>query len=204
MSSFIAVDAVLLLPQEIEKLCIRINNFLVREYGSEIILDSEKSPPHISLFMGYFPVGFLSEVKKDLHQQSLLLSSQVVTLSSLRFTERPTGPPVVHFVLEANTVLSTLQKNVADIMETKIWEKGSSGAFFKDPEETISQSSINWVEDFSHTSSRAGYDPHITLGYGDEIETIDFPLRFFSTALAFYQLGNHCTCRKLLYKFPTQ
>jgi len=48
------------------------------------------------------------------------------------------------------------------------------------------------------------YNPHITLScleFENLGETIKFPVEFMSNKIAIFQLGDGCTCRKLIDSF---
>jgi 2'-5' RNA ligase len=67
------------------------------------------------------------------------------------------------------------------------------------PHRRASASLPRYVRRFEAYSG-ARYRPHITLGHGRPAPERGLPWRFRPAALALCQLGDHCTCARLLWK----
>ncbi|MEV6732715.1 hypothetical protein [Streptomyces sp. NPDC051364] len=87
---------------------------------------------------------------------------------------------------------------------------GTPAAFVTDPGESISQSTLDWVDGYVPAQIGPGrYTAHITVGFAtlDDLEAIEAePLDAFTVrpaAVAAYQLGNSGAARKLLRTWPT-
>jgi 2'-5' RNA ligase len=63
--------------------------------------------------------------------------------------------------------------------------------------EPVSESTLLWIKSYREKSSFANFRPHITIGYGRSAN-LSYPAQFHLAKLALCQLGNHCTCRKVL------
>jgi hypothetical protein len=63
--------------------------------------------------------------------------------------------------------------------------------------ETVNKSTLLWIENFPAESVYEKFFPHITLGYG-QTTLENLPIDFKVPKIALCQLGNHCTCRKVL------
>ena len=57
---------------------------------------------------------------------------------------------------------------------------------------------IVYINSFLQNASYSNYSPHITVGNGT-YQGNNFPISFTFQTLAICQLGNHCTCSKILY-----
>ncbi|MBU8975194.1 MULTISPECIES: hypothetical protein [unclassified Lysobacter] len=86
---------------------------------------------------------------------------------------------------------------------------GGAEAFVANDDGTpIRDSTIRYVEHFVPEHSGAHYRPHLTLGVGTaaalrELEGAPFaPFAFSPVAIAVYQLGNHGTARRCLWRWP--
>jgi hypothetical protein len=86
---------------------------------------------------------------------------------------------------------------------------GTAAAFVRDPGETISQSTLDWVENFVPAQIGAGhYIAHITVGFAtlDDLKTIEAePFDAFAvhpSSVAVYHLGNSGAARKQLNTWP--
>jgi hypothetical protein len=86
---------------------------------------------------------------------------------------------------------------------------GTATAFVRDPGEEISQSTLDWVENFVPAQIGAGnYIAHITVGFAtlDDLKTIEaepfHPFAVRPSSVAVYHLGNSGAARKLLRAWP--
>lgn len=57
-----------------------------------------------------------------------------------------------------------------------------------------------WTKSFREKSSQQNYWAHVTMNLGELPEETKIDLTFNKIALC--QLGNYCTCRKVLYEYP--
>lgn len=85
---------------------------------------------------------------------------------------------------------------------------GSADAFVRDRGEDITQSTLDWVEQYVPGQLADGYTPHITVGFAtlDDLQTIEAsPFDAFEIqpeGLAVYHLGNNGTARTVLASWP--
>ena len=59
---------------------------------------------------------------------------------------------------------------------------------------------FNYIQNFIIDSSYDKFNPHITIGDGIIEKPNYLPLKFKTSILGLYHLGNYCTCRKVLYE----
>jgi hypothetical protein len=69
--------------------------------------------------------------------------------------------------------------------------------------EEVAASTLLWIKNYRKKSSFEFFFPHITIGYG-QVENHFQPETFAASKLALCQLGNHCTCRKILVSIKLQ
>jgi 2'-5' RNA ligase len=86
---------------------------------------------------------------------------------------------------------------------------GTAAAFVPDDDGTpIRDATIRYVERFATDHAGARFSPHVTLGlagatYLRALEGAGFePFAFSPAAIALYQLGNHGTARRCLWRWP--
>ena len=67
---------------------------------------------------------------------------------------------------------------------------------FNPPE--VEGGTLEWIKDYAKKyDNPLLFDPHITVGFG-ETDKFILPIEFTASTIALCQLGNHCTCRKVI------
>ena len=186
----IAIDIVLLPPKEIMDLCIETNKKLVQK-DKRIDLNAEDCLPHISVCIGVIDESQLEDISmivQDIVAKSTPLQLRIENMYKIRGTG---------FIIRKTEALQELHEELV----TKLGHMFSdevSPSYFTEPPSTES-GSIKILRDFCTQHSFQHYFPHITLGYGEKIE-MTFPIEFHASKIAICHLGNHCTCRKILFE----
>ena len=67
----------------------------------------------------------------------------------------------------------------------------------------VERSTLLWIKNYRDKSSFDNFLPHITIGYGEATDS-GLPASFIASELAICHLGNHCTCRKVLWSVKLQ
>lgn len=190
-----AVDVVLLPAAEIAERAIKANAELVEGFGAEIVLDKEKCMPHISLAMGCIDDGDIAEIGSILEKIASQCRVGELTISGVRVSENSKGEKVSCFEVAKTSQLQSLHERVMEEMARyfryDVCEDMLYGA------EEIAESTLSWIKDYGEKSSFENFQPHITIGYG-QMEDEAFVAKFVASKLAVCQLGNHCTCRRIL------
>jgi hypothetical protein len=70
-------------------------------------------------------------------------------------------------------------------------------------DQSVAESTLLWIKNYREKVSFENFFPHITIGYG-QIEDHLSPISFVPSELALCHLGNHCTCRKVLYSIKLE
>ena len=192
----LAVDIVLLPNQAVADQAIAINRGLVERFGSEIVLDEETCLPHISLAMGCIDPNDLDAIGQVLGQIAVENPPGPLTVIGMAVITHAQGRKVSSLLIDKTAPLQRLHEEVMgrlslfftyDVTESMLHGKGP-----------ISATTLAWIRDFPHKSSHSFFWPHITVGCG-EAPAIGQPVSFVPPNLALCHLGNHCTCRRVLW-----
>lgn len=192
----IAIDVVLLPSEEMMDKAIEINKELLKEYDNKIVLDKQKCLPHISLCMGCVKEEDLLEIEKVLRDISLNFSKMNLIAGKLEPEIIPTGKIVSGMVIKNTRELQSIHERVMK----KLWNFLSYDVkipmLFNPPE--VEEVTLYWIKHYDEKYHNPSlFNPHITVGFG-ETDKFHFPIQFTTSKLAMCQLGNYCTCRKVL------
>ena len=191
----IAVDIVLLLSEEMADTAIAANKELLERNAAKIVLDKENCLPHISLAMGCIDEKDIDEIDailKTIAQENPL--GQLNCMGIYTSTNKA-GEKVSVFVIEKTEALQSLHEEIMHRL-APYFSYNVRAEMVLSLSET-SESTLDWIKNYSEKSSFENFLPHITIGYG-EINNFSFPTKFDVSKLALCHLGNHCTCRKIL------
>ena len=193
--SRIAVDVVLLPPDEIMDRAIRANAELVEKFGKKIILNKENCLPHISLAMGCISESDISSI-----EQTLRLIANASPLGDLMVTGTQTstnakGEKVSVFEIDRTKELQALHETVMKKLAPYFTHDVTGDMIYGD--EDVAESTLLWIQNYPQKASFANFFPHVTIGYG-QIDQQMSAVMFRASKLALCHLGNHCTCRRVL------
>ncbi|MFH1509429.1 MAG: hypothetical protein ABIE68_04660 [bacterium] len=193
----LAIDIVLLPPDEIMDLAIEQNRKLIVEGKEKIVLDKEKCLPHISLAMGVIDYVNLPTIGQNLDKIAKETKSINLQIQDTTIEKIPTNELCPYFLIHANDQIQELHEKIINKnLELLKWN-AKNKMFFTPPEVEVADI---WVNSYLNESSYENYNPHITLGIGDLKDELSYPIEFTATRLALCHLGNYCTCRKILYE----
>jgi len=192
----IAIDIVLLPPDNIMDLSVKINSEMIKRFEPEQVLNKETCIPHATILMGVVDEQNLGEVKSILEEISKKFSALNLTIVKDYDSGRPNGDRgSTCFEIEKTEELMRLQEEIVEKCKPFLSYDGTVEMLFNPPE--VNKLSLHWVNGFLQNSVGESYTPHITLGLGD-VEGVDYPIKFRASRLAVCHLGNFCTCRKIL------
>jgi hypothetical protein len=67
---------------------------------------------------------------------------------------------------------------------------------FNPPE--VEEVTLYWIRNYAEKyNDPSTFQPHITVGFG-ETDAFQLPVDFTASTIAVCQLGNYCTCRKII------
>ena len=193
--SKIAIDVVLLPSESMTEKAIEVNQKLLQQYSSKIVLNKENCFPHISLCMGVIDENDIPAVTKILAEIGKQFSALNLTATNLPTHIIPTGDKVADFQIQTTEKLQLLHELIMKKLSQFLTYDVSADMLFVPP--AIEEVTFYWIKNYPNKLSFDKYKPHITLGFG-EITDIELPIQFTSSKLALCQLGNYCTCKKIL------
>ena len=193
----IAVDIVLLPEQKVSNWAIAANHTLVQQGNTEIQLNPQDCLPHVSLAMGTMFPDNIPNLGTRL--TSTWQQHQVNVLDSLGIavTKNSRGGFTSSLAIHRTPALQHLHEQILHISAPHLQYDRIEADMFRG-DGSIDDAAIQWVASYPEKSGFDNFQPHITLGFG-VLETNQLPKTFSPSALALCHLGNHCTCRKILW-----
>ncbi|MDH7599978.1 MAG: 2'-5' RNA ligase family protein [Sedimentisphaerales bacterium] len=191
----IAVDIVLLPPREVMDLVIEQNRDLVAGRHREIVLTHDGALPHISLVMGCMETDTLPELVSIMNDLVKDHPPGGLTAIGIAIISNQVGKKVSSLLIHKTDPLQRLHEVLLIATGPLLGYQPRPEMFYGGA--PVTQSTLDWVRLFREQSSLHRFWPHITIGYG-VARPIDRPVSFHPQALAVCQLGNHCTCQRVL------
>lgn len=197
----IAVDVVLLPPDEIMYKVIEVNQALLKTFDKKIVLNKQNCFPHISLAMGCIKKDDIPKIGTILKDIIENFSPIMLTISDIRAETIPTGEKVVSFEIEKTRDLQLFHETIMNKLSPYFTYNVSLDMIYALPNKQVEGVTMYWIKNYLKESSFENFSPHITIGIGEiegEISGIKFPIKFNASELALCHLGNYCTCKKIL------
>ncbi len=191
----IAIDVVLLPSGEMMDKAIEANRELLKQRAEKITLSRENCLPHISLAMGCIDERDIADIETVLQVIAKQFSLGQLSVIGIHTGTNSAGEKVSVFQIEKIKALQSLHEQVMRKLAPYFNYDVTSDMVLSPP--VASESTLSWIRSYPEKSSFEKFFPHITLGYG-EINDYSLPIKFAVLKLALCQLGNHCTCRKIL------
>ncbi len=190
----IAIDVALLLPDEINNICIEINRNSNADAFSD--LSKNNNHPHITLAMGVVDEENLPKIESKLKDISRDFSSLKLEIAELYFEMTPEKKKSYGFTVILTDELKKLHRVIMKELFPIFSYDVNNNMFFLDSDENFNEVSKYWVKNYGEKHSDPNnYHPHISLKCR-KADYTNFPIKFTASKLAVCQLGNYCTCRK--------
>ena len=183
----LAIDVVLLPPEEIMDKAIEINSSLLND---KIVLDKKKCLPHITLCMGVVDeekILEITEILKDIAQSCLPLDLTIFAINEEHST----------FDIIKTAELQHLHETITNRLGKYCTTKATVEMCYSPP--PVEERTLFWINNFREKTSFANFYPHITLAK-ERIAGKEVNISFTASTLALCHLGNYCTCRKILFQ----
>jgi 2'-5' RNA ligase len=191
--SKIAIDVVLLPPEEIMDLVISIN----KSSNQVIPLGKEDYIPHNSLCIAVAEeenVPQIIEILKDISQKFFPIKIEIKDLI-LSGGDRSSD----WFKIEKNSELQHLHETVMDrLKKLLVFESSDIKIFYKERGETIEKIPTTFKNNYLNYAYDK-YNPHMTLCC-KESRWNKFPITYTAKRLALFHAGKSTTCRKILFE----
>jgi len=193
----IAIDVVLLPSKEMTNKTIEINKELLKTYEKKIILDKEKCLPHISLCMGCIEENKIQEIKTTIDKIAREFSQFNLQAVNLKAHIIPTGKKVSGFDIENNKELQRLHETIIKRLWNYLSYDVEISMLFNPTE--VEEVSLYWIKNYAKKYDNSSlFHPHITIGFG-ETNKVRLPINFTASKIVLCQLGNYCTCKKVIH-----
>lgn len=191
----IAIDIVLLPSDELTDIVIKANNNLTCQSERKIVLNKKDCLPHISLAMGCIEQENITEIEKILHSLKEQYFPNQLKVIGVYIGTDAAGEKVSLYHIEKTKTLQLLHENIMTKL-SPFFSYDVTPDMLLNPTD-IEESTLLWIRNFPAYSSFENFLPHITIGFG-QAQALDSQIKFKPSKLAVCQLGNHCTCRKIL------
>lgn len=204
MDTPIAIDIVLLPQEENMHEIIVLNEELQRQSATiSHPLDVRSCLPHISLNMCGIRMAALPVLQSHL-QKIAGRHPPIYTTGILRTKSLPDGQTISEFAIETikttpNPIVELHRSCLALTEGMEIPELPLSAYVQSDD---LSAEHTQWTTSFRQSVNTHGYHPHITLNVGNLQREMEMAI--ICDRIAICQLGNYCTCRKVLMEQALQ
>lgn len=194
--SKIAIDVALLPSEEMMDKAIEINKELLKDNEDKIILDKEKCLPHISLCMGCIDEDKIPEIQNILDEISTNFSPFNLQAVDLKADIIPTGKKVSGLHVKNQDELQKLHESIMKRLWNYLSYDVEISMLFNPLE--VEEVTLYWIKNYAKKyDNPSSFHPHITTGFG-ETDKFQLPIDFTASKIALCQLGNYCTCRKII------
>ena len=191
----IAIDVVLLLPEEVEDKAIAINKELVKIGPENIIFEREKCVPHASLCMAVIDEKDLNKIENVLKEILRNFDKLHLEILGIKSKINPLGKISNSFDIAKDKELQRLHEEIMIKLSPFFHKEAAEENFFLPLK--YRELTIRWTEEYPETSAFEKFKPHVSLGFGELQENVA-PFSFTSSRIAVFQMGDYCTCKKKL------
>ncbi|MFA4975786.1 MAG: hypothetical protein WC839_03495 [Candidatus Paceibacterota bacterium] len=188
----IAIDIVLLLPDEMNKLARDLSSKIISpENMRQYKLGENDYLPHISLLMGTIFVNNIESIKNEIEP----IVKKYLPIK-ITFTDIKQGT-FSYLAIEKTEALVALQNEIAENIQL---DYDANKAMFLDPD--ISDQGVDWINKFKENNLGEGkFNLHVTLGLGDASSlNPNLPIETMVNTIAICHIGYGCSCRKVFEK----
>ncbi len=193
--SDVAIDIVLLPELEDQHKAVEANRMLESAENEQIPLSLSNCIPHITVLMGCVSRENLKQIDRKLNELSREFSGLSVSSKGHYMVKNSWGKVTTLWNIDKDSDMLSLHHKVLSQIGGLV-HYDVEREMFHEPQE-VTGSTMEYVKKFIIDHGGINYDPHITIGYG-ELKDFDLPQEIRISEIAACQLGNHCTCRKVL------
>ena len=202
----------LLIPsEEMYAQSLQLNSLIYQNNPETIKLD-ENHVPHITLLQCFIKEEDLPDVYNTLEVENIFeglfetIENDSLKAESLFYNEDK-EESFSMITVEKSDFLLKLHEKIIELIKPYSVKNGSQISFIQNPDGSpISESTVKYVPEFVDKHSFENFEPHISLGVAqtkllDSLAANVFkPIQFKAESLSVYQLGDHGTAQKLLWK----
>jgi len=202
----IAVDVVLLPDEAMTSQAMEINQQLITSSRPEIVLNRTDCLPHISLAMGCIDKADVTAIQKRLELVAQKTSVRELRAMGVIASINSRGEMTSVLDVDRTGELQALHEQVMREMLPFFRYEVSAAMVHPDAQrrcgdDVVSETTLDWMRTYPQKAAYEHFRPHITVGYGQAPTDLSFPILFRAARLALCHLGNHCTCRRVLWSY---
>ncbi|USN53139.1 MAG: 2'-5' RNA ligase family protein [Candidatus Nomurabacteria bacterium] len=192
----IALDIVLFPPEEIAKEAKSYNEELLQQNPAGLCLDATHLP-HMTLMQLYANSEKLPDIVDSIRTISHQFQALPLRINGIKGIALE-NERAFFLTLDPQPELFRLHRDLMNKLQT--YEVATDAkAFLLDADEEARPSTLAYTKNFREQVSFDHFDPHITIGTGEQIDFRN-PMEFLASQLAICHLGNFNTCRKILWE----
>ncbi len=203
--TIIAIDVLLTPSEEMHAQALQLNELMKQNNPETLTLD-ENHIPHITLLQCFIKEEDLPKVRRSLHGLYDEIKNDTLKAESL-FYYKEKEESFAMIAVEKNDQLLKLHEKAIELVKPFIVYNGNPESFVQNPDNSpIGESTLTYVPEFVEKHSYENFDPHISLGVAQRTlldslaENVFKPIPFKATSISIYQLGDHGTAQKSLWK----
>jgi hypothetical protein len=206
--SLIAINVLLLPDAATAEKTLSTNARLLKNYPAGFALDANHAP-HITLVQQFVKRADLAAVANVV--AAALSNEQPVQWQSMAtgfYDMAYKNLGLVGIVIEPTAGLQRLQQTIIAAVAPFAVDKGTAEAFAPRADgESITQATVDYVNNFVGSSSGINYHPHLTCGIGnrdfvDALKAEPFePISCEPIGVSIYQIGDYGTAQIKLHDF---
>jgi 2'-5' RNA ligase len=189
MSTLLAMDVAILPPPDVSRRAIDYSASLTAPDPSDVLRLDAEHLPHITLTQQF--------IREEELESAFERIDQVVRdypPLRVRVSGAARSAHTITMVVERTPELVALHEQIMEALRGLERPEGGPAAFLGGDGRL---GDVLWVSSYRLKSSFAAYQPHITLGHGDEAPNVD-TFAFDATRIAACHLGRFCTCMRVL------
>ena len=201
----IAIDVLIVPSEEMYSQALQLNA-AINENNPETIKLDENHIPHITLLQGFIYEEDLPKVGNALEGFFETFKKEDLKAEKFSYSKKE-AKSFAMISVEKTQILVQLHEKIIEKVKPFLQKTASEKAFVQNPDGSqISKSTLNYVPNFLKKYSYENFEPHISLGVADKSvldnleQTVFKSIDFKATSLSVYQLGDHGTAQKLLWK----
>jgi len=199
----LAIDIVLLPPENIMDLCIKINRESFKHGKGRFLMSLVDFVPHISLTLGCINKEKLPNIIKNIKKISENQNPLSLKIEGVELYQREDGKRGF-LKLNISKELKNLHKKILNLVSNELFKCNSADVLVEGNKTGMSVTSKKILNNYKEFYAYDKYNPDITLCSYDSDQfskDINFPITFITDKIAIFQIGDGCTCRKLICSF---
>lgn len=191
-----AVDVVLLPDEAMTSRAIEINRQLATKGRPQIVLNRTDCLPHISLAMGGIEEADAAAIRERLESLARKTPVRELRIVGVVASANARGETTCLLEIDRTEQLQALHEQVMQEM-TPFFRREVTAEMLYDAK--VTGSTLDWIRTYPQQAAYEHFRPHITIGYGRAPADLSLPIPFRVARLALCHLGNHCTCRRVIW-----